>query len=226
MTELERSLAALAAEVDWPEAPAFALPREQPRPARRARVALLAAVVAALAVGIAFAVPPARSAILRLLGFGGVTIERVSTLPAARERPLATGLGAAIGRRGAAQLLGEPVRLPAGAAAADLYAQDGVVSALIDADGPLLLGQFRAGAGVEILKKLASASTRVEWLEVEPGVQGLWIDGGEHVFFGPAAPPRLAGHVLIWQRGEITYRLEGRTLTRAHALELARQIDG
>jgi hypothetical protein len=226
MTELERSLAALAAEVDWPETPAFALPREQPRPAHRARVALLAAVVAALAVGIAFAVPPARSAILRLLGFGGVTIERVSTLPAARERPLATGLGAAIGRRGASQLLGEPVRLPAGAAAADLYAQDGVVSALLDAGGPLLLGQFRAGAGVEILKKLASASTRVEWLEVEPGVPGVWIDGGEHVFFGPAVPPRLAGHVLIWQRGEITYRLEGRTLTRARALALARQIDG
>ena len=95
MSELERKLTALGAELEWPETPAFSL-RLEAAPARRSRwrrplVVAIALVV--VAIGIAFAVPPARSAILDFLHLGGVTVERVSTLPAAEERPLGAELG-------------------------------------------------------------------------------------------------------------------------------------
>ena len=224
MTELERSLAALSREVDWPETPQLTLPAELPRRSRRPAKLAVAAALLLLALGAALAVPSARSAILHLFGFGGVTIERVSTLPDARERPLAAILGAPVGPDAAARLLGEPVRLPPGSRNLRLYADGQVVSTVFRAPGAILLSEFRAGAGVPILKKLASGSTRVEWVQVAAGSQGIWIAGADHVFIGPAAPPRLAGNVLIWQRGEITYRLEGHGLTKGRALELARQI--
>jgi hypothetical protein len=44
------------------------------------------------------------------------------------------------------------------------------------------------------------------------------------VIFWQEAPPRLAGNVLVWERDGLTYRLEGATLTKERALELARQI--
>ena len=55
---------------------------------------------------------------------------------------------------------------------------------------------------------------------------GLWIAGARHVFVLPAAPPRLAGNVLVWEFGAITYRLEGRGLGKQAALELAAEIMG
>jgi len=75
-----------------------------------------------------------------------------------------------------------------------------------------------------MMKKLAGGSTGVEWIPIEPGIQGLWIAGARHIFFGPELPPRLAGNVLLWESGAITFRLEGRTLTKKRALELAREI--
>jgi hypothetical protein len=75
-----------------------------------------------------------------------------------------------------------------------------------------------------LMKKLSMSSTTIRPVEVEPGVDGLWLSGAPHVYLGPDAPPRLAGHVLLFESGGITYRLEGRTLTRERALELARQI--
>src|SRR5262245_27319729 len=113
MSELERALSALAREIDWPETPAFELRLEPAgarasarRPWRRRRFVLaLAAAVVVVAIGVAFAVPPARSAILRFLHLRGVTIERVTTLPAAEERPLTSGLGPRITPEAAALVL-------------------------------------------------------------------------------------------------------------------------
>jgi hypothetical protein len=36
--------------------------------------------------------------------------------------------------------------------------------------------------------------------------------------------PRLAGNTLIWLHQSTTYRLEGRRLTRAEAVDLARSL--
>ena len=85
MTELERALVALGRELDVPRsricARAFTSGSNGGRGYRRALVPALALLVA---LGIAFAVPQARSAILRFFHIGAVTIERVETLPAAQ----------------------------------------------------------------------------------------------------------------------------------------------
>ena len=71
------------------------------------------------------------------------------------------------------------------------------------------------------------ATSKVEWVEVEPGIQGLWISGAPHVvFFFPETSPRLAGNVLVWATDRRTFRLEGRGLNRDDALRLAREIMG
>src|SRR5439155_12047013 len=113
MAELEHSLRTLAADVQWPATPDFA-ERLVLAPRRRRRRVLLAAIAAAvaIAVAVALAVPSARSSILRFLHLGGVTIERVSTLPQATERPLAADLGHPVTPAEARVLLGAPFLLP------------------------------------------------------------------------------------------------------------------
>jgi hypothetical protein len=224
MAELERSLRELAAEVRWPETPALAARLElAPRRRRAPRWAVIAVATALIAFLVALAVPEARSSILRFFHLGGATIERVSTLPAAEERPLGAGLGRPVTAAEAASALGAPFRLPATRGTPVLREADGAVSALLATPAPVLLTET---AGTGLLKKLASIATSVESVELSPGVEGIWLAGAPHVYFGPSAPPRLAGNVLLWERDGITYRLEGRALAKARALELARQIDG
>src|SRR5436190_310395 len=93
MTELERALIALGDELEFPPAP-DAWPRVAERLQRRRwiRPAVFALAASVLALGIAFAVPPARSAILKFFHIGSVTVERVDTLPPAQTQPFATGL--------------------------------------------------------------------------------------------------------------------------------------
>jgi hypothetical protein len=202
--------------VAWPPTPDLAARLElRPRARRRALVVAVAFAVVALAA--AFAVPQSRSAILRFFHLRGVTVERVETLPAAEEVPLSSGLGAVIDDDAARRVLGGPF---APAHHGTLYERDGIVSTLLR--GPLLLTQFGAP---EFLKKFVTSN--VQWVEVVPGVQGLWISGPPHVvFFFPQASPRLAGNVLVWATDTRTYRLEGRHLTLDGALRLAREIMG
>jgi hypothetical protein len=168
-------------------------------------------------------VPEARSAILRFFHLGGVTVERVDTLPAAQERPLAAGLGDPVTAEEAALVLGRPFALPPTSGRPQLYERYQVVSAVLALPEPVLLSELRADT--YLLKKLASQSTGVESVAVG-GDPGLWISGAEHVLIAPKAGPRLAGNVLVWQSGGIVYRLEGRRLTQAEALRLAREIQG
>jgi hypothetical protein len=225
MTELEHALSALAAEVEWPETPQLELRLDvaaQARPRRR-RLLVVAIALALVAVGIAFAVPQARSAILRFFHIGGATIELVSTLPAAEERSLAAGLGEPVSAREASDVLGRPVRLPDTHGSPQLYARDGAILVLLATPEPVLLTELGSGSG-GVMKKVAGGSTGVEWVQIVPGNEGIWIAGAPHVFFFPEAPPRLAGNVLLWEDGETTFRLEGRTLTMELALRLAREI--
>jgi hypothetical protein len=222
MTELEQALRELAVHVDWPDTPELALrlePRRRPR--SWLRPAALAIALAVLALAVAFAVAPARSAILRFLHIGGVTIERVDTLPPAQERPLAADLGRRVTAARAVRVLGEKFALPRTRGNPQLYEKDFVVSALLATPQPVLLSEFRAN-GI-VLKKL-SLTQGVQLLSVSQGARGAWIAGG-HVYVGPAALPRLAANVLVWERGSVTYRLEGRSLTQKVALRLAHEID-
>jgi hypothetical protein len=227
MSELEQRLAALAAEIEWPQTPPFELALERApraRPGRR-RALVIAFAAVLVAIGIAMAVPPARSAILDFFRIGGVTVERVSALPPAEERSLAVGIGDPVGRADAESLLGGAVALPPSEGELQLYEQNGVVSALLATPEPVLLSQFRPEFQESVLKK-AAAGSLVEHVRIDEAAEGLWIEGAPHVVFWLEAPPRLAGNVLLWERDGVTYRLEGKTLTRDDALELAQELDG
>lgn len=212
MTELERSLRALP--IEWPQTPDLAS-RLELEPRRRR--ALVVSAVAAVALAAAFAVPDSRSAILRLFHLGGVTIERVQTLPAAEERPLSAGLGKPVGDAGAAHDLGMPF-VPG--AHGTLYENGGFVSTLLAGPHPVLLSEF---GSAYMVKKLAAGSPVS--VEIAAGLSGLWIEG-VHVVLFAGASPRLAGNTLLWEHDGITFRLEGHALTEDDALRLARTIIG
>jgi hypothetical protein len=223
MSELERSLQALAARVEWPPTPGLALPAGAAR--RRRRAPLVLALAALVALGVAFAVPGARSAILRALHLEGVTIERVAVLPPAQERPLGAALGRAVDEQQAAKALGRPVPLPPLTGPPRLHLEHGVVSVLLSDPEPLLLSELQTGGGASILQKTVGYSTGVQRVRVG-GAPGVWISGAEHVYVVPTVPPRLAGNVLLWAAGGILYRLEGRGLSERAALALAATLRG
>jgi hypothetical protein len=226
----ERELHALARYVDFPAerdlAPAVRT-RLTARPERRRRalVAALAALVLALAV--AFAVPPARSAILRFLHLQGVTIERVDRLPEVRtSRPLDLGkpirLGEARGtirfRPLTSALLGEPDRIT----------WDGRQLWLVYGHTRLLVSQFLASGVPVYIKKVAEPGTTITPVVVDGG-RGFFLSGARHFLY--LAPTgivldervRLARNVLLWEHGPLTLRLEGE-LTLAQALRIARSF--
>lgn len=230
MPELERALVALGAEIDFPPEPDLR-PRLRERLERKrnrfARPLALAVAVLVVAFGIAMAVPPARSAILRFFHIGAVTIERVQTLPPARERPLAAGLGPALSLDEAESRSGVRVILHA-PRPERFYARPGLLATLLQYRGkPVLLAELQ-GDQLGITKKLATPGTTVEPAHI--GSFGLWLQGGKHVIYWETGPgqgsriePRLAGNVLIWTQNGRTFRLEG-NLREDQMLELARDI--
>jgi hypothetical protein len=218
MTELERALVELGRAVEFPTAPDLAARvRERLGPRRRAlpRWALAVALVA-LAIGIAFAVPPARSAILRLFHIGGATVIRVETLPPAEERALAADLGTPESVAYGAAALGGRALVPPGTRR--VYVFEHVVSMLVR--GPVLLSEL-AVSDPGFLKKYTGANS-VEGVEVGR-YYGLWIEG-RHVVVYPGAPARFAGNVLVWQREGLTLRLEGPKLRKDEALRIAESL--
>jgi hypothetical protein len=224
MAELEHALRAAAAEVAWPPTSEPSLPAEARRPRRRGLVVALAALL--VAFGVAMAVPGARSAILHALDLEGVSIVRVRVLPPTEARPLGTSLGSAVTPEQARVALSAPFVLPALSERPDLYLDNGSVSTLLDAGGPVLLSEMRVGAGGSaIFKKFVGPSTGATGVRVGD-TDGIWISGEEHVYVSPGAPPRLAGHVLLWVRDGILYRLEGAKLTEAQALRIAGELRG
>jgi hypothetical protein len=221
MPDLDQQLRALASDVDWPPTPPLTLPTAKRQRSERRPLRWLA--VAALAAAVALSVPAARSALLRVFHLGGVTVEHVGVLPAALERPLSADLGPVVTPQTAQGVLGVPARLPTLKGTPVLHLRHGVISVLLATPTPLLLSEFRTNEF--LLKKIAGSETHVLSLDVGHA-PGLWITGARHVFVLPAAPPRLAGDVLVWESGPITYRLEGRGLDKSTALKLATEIEG
>jgi hypothetical protein len=232
MTELELALVALGRELDVPPTPELA-PRVRARIGRRSgrrRGFALAFALFVLAVGIAFAVPDARSAILRFFHIGAATVERVETLPPAKERPLVTGLGPARPRAAAERIAGFPMILPRFEHGRPnrYYARPGAIATSFRSPKLVLLIEL-SGEQLGFTKKFVSGDTRVEPAEVSGVYFGFWLSGGPHVVLWstPAgeerATTRLAGNVLLWEARGRTYRIEG-DLSREEALRLADQI--
>jgi hypothetical protein len=228
MTELERALVALGHELDIPTEPDLrSRVRERIEGRSRHRRALVLAVALVAALGIAFAIPPARSAILRFFHIGAVTIERVDTLPAARDRPLVAGLGRALSLREAEKSSGVPLILK-GTRPQRFYAQPGLIATVLHYRGTSVLLAELQGDQMGLTKKFATPDTRVEPAPI--GSFGIWLEGGKHVLIWEAGSGeirqmerRLAGNVLIWTQGDRTYRLEG-GLNMGQMLELGRHI--
>ena len=230
MSELELQLRALAEEIALPPAPDLATAvRSRIHRGRRIRRALLAVAVAAAALGVAFAVPPARSALLRFFHLEGVTVVRVDTLPAQRARSIGRSLGAPVPLAVAERRLGFRFLLPPGAAPAHVRVLGGGLgTALLEHAGkPLLLSEFR-GDVFDLMKKVAGPGTFVTPVQVGDN-PGIWVEGATHfLYLAPngaisEAPIAVHGNVLLWQRGGLTLRLQGR-LDRAEAIRIARTV--
>jgi len=215
--DLELELRSL--EVEWPPTPAF---RFELRAGRRRRWPLVAAIALVLAVGVAFAVPQSRGAILRFFDIGAERIEFVDTLPPAQQRALGAGLGVpttlAVARENVRGLLLPPLDRPP-----RLYSNGLVVSMVFLHRGtPVLLSEVESEQ--QFLKKLAGGMTEARWVQVRPNVWGVWLSGAPHVFFFPREPARLAGNTLVWNERGTTYRLEAPHLDEKTALDLARSL--
>ena len=228
MSSLEQRLQALGRELAFPPEPDLAVrPRSASRPFPWRWVALAAAVVALAA---AFAVPSARTSILRFFHIEGATVERVETLPAAQERSSAGGLGRRVSLEVAERSLGFRLLLPPLESKPPAYVLDGVLATVIlRVDGhPALLSEY-AARDFALLKKSVGEKTLVEPVRVA-GERGLWVEGAPHTltYFDESGQfqertVKIRGNVLLWTHGPVTVRLEGK-LSKAQALRVARQI--
>jgi hypothetical protein len=246
MPELEAELRALGATIEFPSTPDLATAVRQRLTAEPGgrffplrRVLAVSLAVLAVAVGAVMAVPDARTAILEWLGLRGVKIERTETRSAAPERPVELGLGErttlAEGREEVAfpvvtpdfDALGEPdevyvAQAVRGGQLAYVWRDD-------DRDVELLLTQFVGSLSHEYIGKALGPGTTIEEVRVDGGL-GFWIAGEPHefVYLDERGEPaletfRLAGNTLVWERGNLTLRLEG-DLTKEEALAIAAAI--
>lgn len=230
MNELELRLEELGRELAFPSAPDLVpgvLARTRRKPFAWGRV-VVAVALALVALAAAFAVPSARSSILRFFHLGGATVVRVDTLPQSVERSRTAGLGlpatlSEAQRRAGLRLVPPPGERPSRA----YVLGDSLVTVALEAYGkPVLLSEFQS-FGPGSLQKLTGQDANVEETQVGHA-DALWIHG-PHAFeyFGRngfhEAPVREHGNVLLWLHGPLTLRLEG-PLTKAQALELARRV--
>ena len=230
MSSLEQRLQELGRELAFPAEPDLTADvRYTGRPFPWRRVALAAAVVA-VALGAAFAVPQARTAILRWFHLRGVTVERVETLPEAQERSSAGGLGPRLTLEQAQRRLGFRLLLPPLDGRPSAYVLDNALGTVILrlGDRPVLLSEYLARS-YALLKKSVSEKSVVEPVRVE-GERGLWLEGPPHTltYFNGRGEfqertVKITGNVLLWTHGPVTLRLAGR-ISRAQALRLARRL--
>jgi hypothetical protein len=261
--DLERALAELAADLQFPPTPDLAgavaarldeaPARARRRPAgrwgwRRLAVAGLAAVLLAAAVLVAS--PGTREAVARRLGLRGVGVElggppppTVTTRPGER---LDLGLGQRVTLEEARRRVGFPVLVPGAPGfrqPAAVYVNEAVpVGGRVDlvyrarpglpaspfTDAGLLITQFRGQVEPGFLKKVTGAG--MVQLVTVGGEPGYWFSGEPHFFsYQDSAGQfreertRLAGNTLIWQRGDLTLRLEGQ-LSQEEALRIAESM--
>ena len=225
MIDVERALQGL--ELAFPPTPDVAgrlvLPERSAR--RVSRPVVLAFAVVALALAVALAVPPARSALLRVLHLDGATIERIEGDPArdqATNRPLGREVSLDAARRSA----GFTLLVPHEDGWHVLYVgrfRGGAVTFGRD-DRRLWLTEL-VGEGTPYVEKSIGQGTSVTFAEVR-GNPGYWLEGDRHrVIFraggGNILESRAAGNVLIWEEGSVLLRLEG-----ARSLAEAQRIAG
>jgi anti-sigma factor RsiW len=214
------------------------------------RLALAGMAAAVLAAAVLVASPGTREAVARRLGLRGVEV-RIGEPPppTATTRPsdrLDLGLGEQVTLEEARRRVAFPVLVPRVGALqrpsavfvnqavpeggrVDLVyrAQPGLPASRFT-DVGLLITQFRGQPTPEFIKKVTGMGL-VEEVTVA-GEPGYWFSGEPHFFAYRDAggnfreeQTRLAGNTLIWQRGELTLRLEGE-VSKPEALRIAESM--
>jgi hypothetical protein len=211
-----------------------------------ARTAVALAVVVAVFAGTMVFSPSARHAVAGWLGLRGVKITVTQSPPPAPSISPSLGTGLNLGQRmsltqAQAQVpfrilvpaeLGPPdeVYLRTGFIEDQIIllyrARPGLPVAAFTGAG-LLLTEFQARIDTETVEqKVVTQATLLEAVTVN-GDPGYWIEGAPHflAYFDPSGnqvsdPPRLAGNVLLWQHGDVTFRIEA-DISRDRALRIA-----
>jgi hypothetical protein len=196
------------------------------------RKAILIVAIAVLAVALtAIFSPGARSAFRGWFDFlPGVRIERVEKLPPS-SRLQTFDLGQEVSLDEARRQARFGLRLPSGLGRPtkvylDRDSAGGVAVTLFYGNG-LALTEWRSD-DLFIYKLLQpGTTTQATYVGEEPA---LWLSGGDHVVFYLGADGiehsregRLAGNVLLWQRGRTAYRLEAKVPLR-RALRIAESL--
>ncbi|HYT25231.1 MAG TPA: hypothetical protein VEP73_01925 [Actinomycetota bacterium] len=92
----------------------------------------------------------------------------------------------------------------------------------------LLVTQFRAGISEEFVKKVQMSEGGIEAVTVHGG-RGYWFAGRHDFAFvdrhgnGGYEVSRVAGSTLVWERGDVTLRLEGQ-VSKQEALRIAESM--
>jgi hypothetical protein len=212
------------------------------------RVAAAAAAVLVLATGTLVASPGARRAVAGWLGLRGERITVVPSLPGHLRSSLGAGL--TLGQRVTlsqaqrqaafrilvprASELGQPDEVYVGpqiygGQVTLLYrARPGLPKASTTGAG-LLVTEFAATIATPYIEKMVGPDATIEALVVG-GRPAYWIAGRPHAIEyrdrnGDLVPDsiRLAGNVLVWERGDVTLRLEGR-ISKPEALRIAASV--
>jgi hypothetical protein len=91
------------------------------------------------------------------------------------------------------------------------------------------LTEFRGSTSRVYFNKVLGPDTKLEAVNVNGG-RGYWIEGAPHVFLYEDVDRnireekiRLAANTLIWEQGELTFRLEGE-LSKEEALRIAESV--
>ena len=214
------------------------------------RLAAAGLAVVLLAAAVLVASPGTREAVARRLGLRGIGVElggppppTVTTTPGGR---LELGLGDRVTLEEARRRVAWPVLVPAAAGLGRpdaVYVNEAVPSGgRVDlvyrarpglppspfTDVGLLITEFQGQPTPEFLKKVTAMGV-VEQVTVG-GEPGYWFSGEPHFFtYRDAAgtlreeQTRLAGNTLIWQRGDLTLRLEGE-LPKEEAIRIAESM--
>jgi hypothetical protein len=232
--------------------PAAARPRRRRAwPAGWRRLAVAGLAVVLLAVAVLVASPGTREAVARRLGLRGIGVElggtpppTVTTIPPGGRLDL--GLGQRVTLEEARRRTGFPVLVPdaagferpdavfvdpswPGGGRVDLVyrARPGLPASPFT-DAGLLITQFRGQPEPGFFKKVVGAGIVKE---VSVGGQpGYFFSGEPHIlsYQDPTGTvrevrSRLAGNTLIWQRGDLTLRLESQ-VSQAEAIRIAESM--
>jgi hypothetical protein len=242
-TMLETALRDLGTRLAVPEPPdpaevadAVLARLRQPgrRPFLESRLAKVAAavLVVLLALGLVITVsPPVRAGVLHLLRFAGIELSSEAgptgplpaspaALPDQRSTDLAT----------ARRLSRFPIAVPDKVGPPEqVLLIDGTpprVVSLLYRGGTVRLDEFDGVADLSLFKKLDTQD--FEYLQIA-GANAVWVPSPHPLYYIDrdgryhAESARLSGKTLIWQRGEVTLRLEG-DFTKEQALEIANSV--